>query len=197
MFHKGNNCPVKLRQLDVSRHSSSAEYALKQKENPSSWFSLCSSKLSLNSCLTRTARPVVFPRKKVSNVIFDDVFDTWRRGLVVNETSKRPGASSVIFFILFSLSLFKKFFFSLFTWSPRSFGLHVFTCILIFWTKIILTDRQFYFLLLPMDLYETHNFELITGLPSIETVNSHFFFRLNSYTRHLQWRGKFTFSLTL
>lgn len=64
MFHKGNSCPVKLRQLDVSRHSSSAEYALKQKENPSSWFSLCSSKLSLNSCLTRTDRPVAFPRKK-------------------------------------------------------------------------------------------------------------------------------------
>lgn len=177
MLHKGNSCPVKLCQLDVSRHSSSAEYALKQKENPSSWFSLCSSKLSLNSCLTRTARPVVFPRKKASNVIFDDVFYTWRRGLVVNQTSKRPGAISVIFFIFFlSLSLFKKFFFYLFTWSPRSFGLHVFTCILIFSTKIILTDRQFYFLLLPMDLYETHNFECITGLPSTEKVNSQFFF---------------------
>lgn len=129
--------------------------------------------------LTRTARSVVFPRKKETNVIFEDVFDTWRRGLVVNETSKRPGASSVIFFIFFfslSLSLFKKFFFSLFTWSPRSFGLHVFTCILIFLTKITLTDRQFYFLLLPMDLYETHNFEWITGLPSIGKVNSQFFF---------------------
>lgn len=124
----------------------------------------------------RTARSVVFPQKKVSNVILDDVFDTWRRGLVVNETSKGPGASSVIFFIFFlSLSLFKKFFFSLFTWSPRSFGLQVFTCILIFLTKTILTDRQFYFLLLPMDLYETHNFEWITGLPSIEKVNSQFF----------------------
>lgn len=40
---------------------------------------------------------------------------------------------------------------------------------------MILTDRQFYFLLLPMDLYETHNFEWITGLPSIEKVNSQFF----------------------
>ena len=67
-------------------------------------------------------------------------------------------------------------------------------CILIFLTTTILTDRQFYFLLLPMDLYETHNFEWITGLPSIEKVNSQFFC-LNSYRRHLQWRGKFTFSL--